>query len=234
MALFAVGSGISLGLAPAALRRLQALGNRLRKDWGTPHRRPAAGGHGGVGAVDGRRAPHRASGAGWAEPPAGDGSTHGYPRRMRSLELRVPPVVLVAVAAGLMALLAWAFPRPALVFPAPYALGGALVGLGAAIAVAGVLAFRRARTTVNPMTPGASSSVVSTGIYRLTRNPMYLGFLLALAGWGAILGNLLVLLPLAAFVAWMDRFQIAPEERALREKFGADYEDYLRRVRRWI
>lgn len=153
---------------------------------------------------------------------------------MHPLELRVPPVALVAIAAGLMALLAWAFPRPALVFPAPYALGGALVGLGAAIAVAGVLAFRRARTTVNPMTPEASSAVVSTGIYRLTRNPMYLGFLLALAGWGAILGNLLVLLPLAAFVAWMDRFQIAPEERALREKFGVDYEDYLRSVRRWI
>lgn len=153
---------------------------------------------------------------------------------MHPLELRIPPVALVAIAAGLMALLAWAFPGPRLVFPAPYALGGALVGLGAAIAVAGVLAFRRARTTVNPMTPGASSSVVSTGIYRLTRNPMYLGFLLALAGWGAMLGNLLVLLPLAAFVAWMDRFQIAPEERALREKFGADYEDYLRQVRRWI
>lgn len=153
---------------------------------------------------------------------------------MHSLELRVPPLALVVVAAALMALLAWLFPRPALVFPAPYALGGALVGLGAAIAVAGVLAFRRAHTTVNPMTPGASSSVVSTGIYRLTRNPMYLGFLLALAGWGAMLGNLLGLLPLAAFVAWMTRFQIAPEERALREKFGADFEDYMHRVRRWV
>lgn len=153
---------------------------------------------------------------------------------MHSLELRVPPLALVVVAAALMALLAWLFPRPALVFPAPYALGGALVGLGAVIAIAGVLAFRRARTTVNPMTPGSSSSVVSTGIYRLTRNPMYLGFLLALAGWGAMLGNLLGLLPLAAFVAWMNRFQIAPEERALREKFGADFEDYMHRVRRWV
>lgn len=153
---------------------------------------------------------------------------------MHSLELRVPPLALVVVAAALMALLAWLFPRPALVFPAPYALGGALVGLGAVIAIAGVLAFRRARTTVNPMTPGSSSSIVSTGIYRLTRNPMYLGFLLALAGWGAMLGNLLGLLPLAAFVAWMNRFQIAPEERALREKFGADFEDYMHRVRRWV
>jgi len=153
---------------------------------------------------------------------------------MRSLELRVPPLALVAIAAALMWLLAWAAPLPALVFPAPYALGGALVGLGAAVTVAGVLAFRRARTTVNPMTPGATSSVVSTGVYRLTRNPMYLGFLLALAGWGAILGNLLGLLPLAAFVAYMNRFQIAPEERALREKFGADFDDYTRRVRRWV
>ena len=153
---------------------------------------------------------------------------------MPFLELRLPPVAQVLAAAVLMWLLARAFPNGPFVFPPPYALAGALVGLGGAIAVAGVVAFRRARTTVNPMTPGASSAVVSTGIYGLTRNPMYLGFLLALLGWAMALGHGLALLPVAGFVAWMTRFQIVPEERALREKFGEGYEDYLRRVRRWI
>lgn len=153
---------------------------------------------------------------------------------MRSLELRVPPLAVVAAAAALMWLLARSFPHPALLFPAPWALAGALVGLGAAITVAGVLAFRRARTTVNPMTPGASSSIVSSGIYKLTRNPMYLGFLFALAGWGLMLGNGLFLLPLAGYVLYMNRFQIAPEERALTEKFGAEYTAYTQQVRRWI
>ncbi|HEX7889611.1 MAG TPA: isoprenylcysteine carboxylmethyltransferase family protein [Ramlibacter sp.] len=153
---------------------------------------------------------------------------------MRSLELRIPPVAVVAVAAALMWLLARAFPHPTLLFTAPWALAGALVGLGAAITVSGVLAFRRAHTTVNPMTPGASSSVVSNGIYKLTRNPMYLGFLFALAGWGLMLGNALCVLPLAGYVLYMNRFQIAPEEKALAQKFGAEYTAYTQQVRRWI
>lgn len=153
---------------------------------------------------------------------------------MRSLELRIPPLAVVAVAAGLMWLLARAFARPPLLFHAPWALAGALVGLGAAIAVSGVLAFRRAHTTVNPMTPEASSAVVSSGIYRLTRNPMYLGFLFALAGWGLMLGNALFVLPLAGYVLYMNRFQIGPEERALEQKFGAEYTAYTQQVRRWI
>lgn len=153
---------------------------------------------------------------------------------MSSLELRIPPLVVVAVAAALMALLAWAVPVAEFRFTPPMALAGAMVGLGAVIAAAGVLAFRRARTTVNPMTPDASTSMVSTGIYRLTRNPMYLGFLLALVGWALMLGTLLALVPVALYVGYMNRFQIVPEERALRGRFGADYDAYASRVRRWF
>jgi protein-S-isoprenylcysteine O-methyltransferase Ste14 len=153
---------------------------------------------------------------------------------MRSLELRVPPLAVVAVAAALMWLLARAFPNPSLRFTAPWALAGALIGLGAVITVSGVLAFRRAHTTVNPMTPDASSAVVSSGIYSITRNPMYLGFLFALAGWGLMLGHALFVLPLAGYVLYMNRFQIGPEERALEQKFGAEYTAYTQQVRRWI
>lgn len=153
---------------------------------------------------------------------------------MRSLELRVPPLAVLLLAAAAMWLLARAFPFAALAFRTPYALAGALLGLGAAISVAGVIAFRRARTTVNPMDPAASTAIVSRGVYGFTRNPMYLGFLFALCGWALLVGHLLAVPVIAAFVAYMTRFQIVPEERALRAKFGPPYEDYLRRVRRWI
>ena len=100
--------------------------------------------------------------------------------------------------------------------------------------LAGVIEFRRARTTVDPTRPEHSSAIVSGGIYSLTRNPMYLGFLLILAAWAAWLGNLPACLALLAFVQYMNRFQIAPEERVLGARFGAPYEAYRQRVRRWL
>lgn len=105
---------------------------------------------------------------------------------------------------------------------------------GAVVALAGVVAFRKARTTVNPATPAASSTVVASGIYRRSRNPMYLGLLLVLAGWSLHLSHVLAMLFLPAFVLYMNRFEIVPEERALAAKFGARYDAYMRQVRRWI
>lgn len=72
------------------------------------------------------------------------------------------------------------------------------------------------------------------GPYRFTRNPMYLGMVLILLAWCLWLGNAAALLALAAFVGYITRFQIVPEERALAGRFGAAYEDYRRRVRRWV
>ncbi len=102
------------------------------------------------------------------------------------------------------------------------------------MAFAGVAAFRRERTTVNPLTPGAATSVVSSGVYSRSRNPMYVGFLLALAGWAVYLSNVAAALLLPAFVAYMNRYQIKPEERVLLAKFGTAFEQYMARVRRWI
>jgi protein-S-isoprenylcysteine O-methyltransferase Ste14 len=76
--------------------------------------------------------------------------------------------------------------------------------------------------------------VVTSGIYRLSRNPMYLGFLLALAGWTVFLGNIIALALLPLFVAHMNAFQIKPEERALLAKFGPAYAQYMRTTRRWL
>jgi len=150
------------------------------------------------------------------------------------LELKVPPVLAVAAAALLM----WGIARlvPGLDLAAPGRTPAALLVVlsGAGVALAGVIEFRRARTTVNPLRPGGASSLVRSGVYRWTRNPMYLGFALALLGWGMFLSNPAALAGLFAFVAYMNRFQIAPEEKALQSLFGEDFASYCRSVRRWL
>jgi protein-S-isoprenylcysteine O-methyltransferase Ste14 len=112
------------------------------------------------------------------------------------------------------------------------AVSFALAGL--AVAVAGVVSFRRARTTVNPMRPETASHLVMSGIYRRTRNPMYLGMLLVLVGWALFLANALAFVFPIAFVLLMNRLQIVPEEAALAARFGAEFADYRAEVRRWL
>jgi protein-S-isoprenylcysteine O-methyltransferase Ste14 len=125
---------------------------------------------------------------------------------------------------------------PALDFAVPGASGLALAFAagGIAIAILGVAEFRRAATTVDPRVPERSASLVVGGVYRYSRNPMYLGMLLVLLGWACYLGSALALAFLPVFVSYMNRFQIAPEERHMRAKFGHSYAQYTARVRRWI
>ena len=106
--------------------------------------------------------------------------------------------------------------------------------LGVTVSALGILEFRRAKTTANPTRPGSSSSLVTHGVYQYTRNPMYLGFLLVLLGWATATGNLLAFLFLPAFVLYMNKFQITPEERALAGIFGDEFMRYCSLVRRWI
>ena len=153
---------------------------------------------------------------------------------MHALELKVPPVVVVLLMAALMWLVSWAEPVFAFAFPARYffALSFTLVGL--VVGLLGTASFRRAGTTVNPTKPEASSSLVNSGVYGLTRNPMYLGLLLLLAGWGVFLSNILAFMFLPAFILYINRFQIGPEERALASRFGPVFVSYKLRVRRWL
>jgi protein-S-isoprenylcysteine O-methyltransferase Ste14 len=153
-----------------------------------------------------------------------------------SLELKIPPLVVVLIAAGLMLLMRWLTPMLAVPLDLDVRMWAALPLLtaGVAVAVAGVLQFRRSRTTVNPMTPERTSALVSSGIYRYTRNPMYAGMLLALLAFAIVLASPASLLMLPAFVVYMNRFQIMPEERELARHFGAEFQAYRARVRRWL
>ena len=153
---------------------------------------------------------------------------------MRFLELRIPPLLLVLITGLLMWLAARAAPAFRLDDPSLRSMAIVPAVVGLVFAVLGVASFRRAHTTVNPLDPGAASTLVASGVYRFTRNPMYLGLLLLLSGWVLFLGNPIGGIFLPGFVAYMNRFQIGPEEAALTERFGEQFKAYRSRVRRWI
>ncbi|HET7364193.1 MAG TPA: isoprenylcysteine carboxylmethyltransferase family protein [Burkholderiales bacterium] len=153
---------------------------------------------------------------------------------MSRLELRVPPPAVMLVVALLMWLAARAFPALDFQMPARRTLAIAIALIGLAIAVLAVIQFRRAGTTPNPMKPHESASVVVTGMYRYSRNPMYLGDLLILAGGAIWLANGAAFAGLPLFVLYINRLQIAPEERALEARHGAAYAAYRATVRRWL
>ena len=150
------------------------------------------------------------------------------------MELKIPPVLLSIFVAALMWLLDRLWPGATVEFAARLWLAGLCGLLGTAVAVAGVVTFRRLGTTVNPHTPDRSVELATSGIYSVTRNPMYLGLASMLVGVGLWLGNIAALAGVPLFVAYMNRYQIQPEERALRALFGQPYSDYVARVRRWL
>lgn len=133
-----------------------------------------------------------------------------------------------------MWLASWAAPAFAYVVPGSRVIAVCLALVGAGVSASGVVSFRRARTTVNPLRPSTSSTLVVAGVYRLSRNPMYLGILLVLLGWAVFLSNAAAYIWLPAFVLFMKRCQIAAEEVALEARFGVTFAAYRSRVRRWL
>ena len=153
---------------------------------------------------------------------------------MKSLELKIPPpavAALIAVAMWGISLITPLFDVP-LFTRVSAAIIFALAGSG--FSLAGVISFRLAKTTVNPMKPETATSLVSSGIYSVTRNPMYVGLLLVLLAWAIYLSSAWALLGPVGFVLYISRFQIAPEERVLSTLFGSEYTAYQSKVRRWL
>lgn len=152
------------------------------------------------------------------------------------MDNRVPPPLVGLLTAALMALLAAHAGLPGLpdVRFRPV-LVGLLTVTGLAFDLAGLLAFRSRKTTVNPLHPERASALVTHGVYRFTRNPMYIGMVCLLLAWGVYLSDAAALLlgPLA-YVLYLNRFQIGPEEQVLLGLFGDAYRDYMARVRRWL
>ena len=148
------------------------------------------------------------------------------------MALRIPPALLALLAAVVIAVL----PRAAGLVPAPLrlSLAAGLALAGGVMCALAVAHFRKARTTVNPLAPEQASALVISGIYRYSRNPMYLGFALMLLAWVVFLLAWPGVLVIAAFVLYLNRFQIRPEELALTARFGAAFHAYQSSVRRWL
>lgn len=153
---------------------------------------------------------------------------------MNALETRIPPPLLVLVAGIAMWGASFIPPTVPVELPWRLAAAGALAAVAAAFAGGGVLAFRRANTTIDPVHPDRAATVVDRGVFRVTRNPMYVGMTLLLLGWAAFLANPWAAIGPVLFAAYIHPFQILPEERALEAKFGPAYVAYRRRVRRWL
>ena len=153
---------------------------------------------------------------------------------MRHPGVRFPPPALFV--AGL--LLGWALDRGVRAIPLPALgataapLGAALVLLGLALVAWGIATFRRARTAIIPHYP--ASRIVDGGPYRFTRNPMYTGFTIVYLGLAALMRSAWPLLLLPLVLAALVRLVIAREERYLSAAFGAEYDAYRARVRRWL
>lgn len=150
------------------------------------------------------------------------------------MELKIPPLLQVLLFGLGMLVVERLFPSLTFSIPSNIPVGILAISIGAILAIIGVVEFRKAKTTVDPRDPQKSEKLVTNGIYAISRNPMYLGFLVILLGWFIILENIAGLLFLPAFVLFLNYFQIKPEERFLLQKFGSDYSEYCRKVRRWI
>ena len=153
---------------------------------------------------------------------------------MSNLELKVPPDLVWVLVAALMWLASVKTPRLALPSLLRVAVAVALTILGAWVIIAARISLERAQTTWRPMTPRQTTSLVTSGVYGISRNPIYLGMLLVMLGLAVALASPAAAILSAVFVLYLNRFQIGPEERALAAILGQEYVDYAKRVRRWI
>lgn len=153
---------------------------------------------------------------------------------MKALELRIPPPLAAVAVAATMWALARCLPVLALDIGPGSWLALFVASCALALDIVALRAFVRARTSLNPLRPAAASTLVTHGAYRISRNPMYLGLALWLLAFGLWLANAASIMAVTLFVAYIDRFQIRPEERALHARFGAEFERYRNTVRRWL
>ncbi|WGE52141.1 isoprenylcysteine carboxylmethyltransferase family protein [Actinobacillus equuli subsp. haemolyticus] len=145
------------------------------------------------------------------------------------MELKLPPPLLFAFCLLLIYLL----PRGEH-YPLPQWLGFLFAGFGIAVSIAGLYALQQAKTTISPLAPQQSSLLVTSGIYRFSRNPMYLGLMFLLIAWAVWLNRYFASLVIIGFVYYLNWFQIKPEEQYLQQKFGEDFTQYCQQVRRWL
>ena len=154
--------------------------------------------------------------------------------KMKFLETRIVPPLVMVIFAALM----WGVAQVTSPFIVPDGLNKIaatiFLAAGLVIMLASAFHFFKAKTTLNPMDPKKSSTLVTNGLYAFSRNPIYVADILFLLSWGFFLSNIFSLILVLGFAPYLTRFQIKPEERALEKTFGDEYLAYKSKVRRWI
>jgi len=153
---------------------------------------------------------------------------------MMFLENKIPPPLVAVIAAGGMWWLSKFTSTLMLADTIRYLLVFGFVSIGIFFALSGAISFRLAKTTVNPLKPDTASALVTSGIYQFTRNPMYVGFVAFLLAWAMFLGTVWGIGLIGGYIAYIQRFQIMPEERALTKIFKDEFIDYKAQVRPWL
>jgi len=150
------------------------------------------------------------------------------------LRLKIPPLLLMLVLVGAMGIVDRFLPPVSGVIPYGTEVFILFSMISVYLVLGGVRQFRCAQTTINPVKPETTTSLVIDGVYKTSRNPMYAGFLLFLCGWAMFLGHPLNILLLIGFYQAMNKLQIIPEKIQLEKLFGEEYRAYQQRVRRWL
>jgi len=153
---------------------------------------------------------------------------------MKMLETKIPPPVVALAFALLIWRLADYVPRTELGYFPKIIIVTLLAAIGATFDLSGLVNFRRQKTTINPLKPQNASALVKTGVYRITRNPMYVGLVFVLSAWCIYLDAPFALIVVVGFILYIHAFQILPEERTLINLFGDEYREYQSRVPRWL
>ena len=153
---------------------------------------------------------------------------------MKKLELLLPPLPLTLALCGIIALCAKLTPQLSLSITSAVEWGFAFWIVGMAFVLPAAISFFKAKTTVDPRTPEKSNTLVISGLYKVSRNPMYVGFLFIIVGTACFYGHISGLIISALFTPYLNRFQISLEEQQLSARFGAEYEQYCQKVRRWL
>lgn len=153
---------------------------------------------------------------------------------LKPLELKISPPIIAMLSAGLIWQLNQIFPKAHFHFAGLRGLSITSASLGVLLGAVAIIQFKHMRTTIHPDRPQQTRLLVMHGIYRFSRNPMYLGIFFFLLGWVLWLANFAGALGLLFFVVYLTHFQIKPEERILAQKFGASYQHYTQTVRRWL
>jgi len=150
------------------------------------------------------------------------------------MKLKVPPAVQTLIFSFSMWVIDKYFILGDFTFNGQKITAKIIFSFGILLTILAIWSFKKAKTSSDPTNPSKATTLVTHGIYKYSRNPMYLTILIVLFSWMIALGNIFNIIILIIFVYYITTYQIKPEEEALTKLFKNDYTNYCNKVRRWI